>query len=616
MNFTTNATITLICLFFKINLISQVLDNIKIDENGRYNFKMPSKPDISKAKIGASSEDITIDVMQPVNDPKKSAEIIVNFSNNININNINFCYLSISYLSDDGTWFLQNSSFSKSFYFNSKAIDKINRKLTCKVTGLTEGKNYFVFFVPFYYSGQSNQVTTSFLKTPNLIQFNEKMLVVIDKEFENDVELNNALNEYKNDINGTQKHISFEDYYIQNSYLDKKALYNYIKNQYESPTTNFKYIFFIGRDASVLINRQYLDANTNNILYQYWDLSVAFYTQITNLEFKFDDLSQLVSTIAYRYASLNEPPIVDNANPIWQSYDNDLLFSTLIPPNQETKRDFILNYFRKLHKYKTGQISFNKKVLFADNMRNDAPSQIINTLSTRWNNNDTINVAQKFEFGINNSGTYPAWTSDYLNKLSNNSYEICSFNGHGNPVSHYFGIESNTMSSLVGGNTMFFDLYSCAVGNFNYLNYLSSQYLNFGNTLFVKSFTENVGIVSTLPYSNLIIQLYPTGTYTQLLNNNISQSIFNSSNYLSINLNLGDPLLRLDPCSSIYSVKSGDWDDPSVWSCGNIPTSNQIVYISENNVILVSSGNPTVKSLINSGELRFNENSTLTISSQ
>jgi sugar lactone lactonase YvrE len=48
--------------------------------------------------------------------------------------------------------------------------------------------------------------------------------------------------------------------------------------------------------------------------------------------------------------------------------------------------------------------------------------------------------------------------------------------------------------------------------------------------------------------------------------------------------------------SGIYSIKAGDWNDPSVWSCNQVPTSTQQVYISHR-IILPNTYQAQVKSV-------------------
>lgn len=42
-----------------------------------------------------------------------------------------------------------------------------------------------------------------------------------------------------------------------------------------------------------------------------------------------------------------------------------------------------------------------------------------------------------------------------------------------------------------------------------------------------------------------------------------------------------------DPCAVYESLRSGDWDDPTIWTCQKIPTVNDRVQISQNHKVTV-----------------------------
>jgi hypothetical protein len=65
-------------------------------------------------------------------------------------------------------------------------------------------------------------------------------------------------------------------------------------------------------------------------------------------------------------------------------------------------------------------------------------------------------------------------------------------------------------------------------------------------------------------------------------------------------------------CSNMYSLKTGSWNDISVWSCGRLPNSSDIVTISIGNVVTIPNGqtgflyNLIQKGiLVNNGLLKF-----------
>jgi hypothetical protein len=60
-------------------------------------------------------------------------------------------------------------------------------------------------------------------------------------------------------------------------------------------------------------------------------------------------------------------------------------------------------------------------------------------------------------------------------------------------------------------------------------------------------------------------------------------------------------------CTQMQTTKSGDWNDPTVWSCGRIPTSTDEVIISSGNIIIVPNGIFQVKNITMEGTINYNE---------
>ena len=57
--------------------------------------------------------------------------------------------------------------------------------------------------------------------------------------------------------------------------------------------------------------------------------------------------------------------------------------------------------------------------------------------------------------------------------------------------------------------------------------------------------------------------------------------------------------LKLVHCANMATVKSGNWDDPTIWSCGRIPMATDSVTISANDTITVLSGTSATLWLLN-----------------
>ncbi len=60
-----------------------------------------------------------------------------------------------------------------------------------------------------------------------------------------------------------------------------------------------------------------------------------------------------------------------------------------------------------------------------------------------------------------------------------------------------------------------------------------------------------------------------------------------------------------------YTLKSGDWDDTSVWSCGRIPKSTDKIYILDNHQISIDGSDSNLKNVYLGGSLILNGNSIL-----
>lgn len=436
-------------------------------------------------------------------------------------------------------------------YFSSKAINKISRTLDFKIGGLKSNTNYWINVIISYdhpsYSC-SGEITNEvpFKTGSEPIGRQKKILLVIDADLQNDTDVNNALSIYMSDIR-KYYNISFEKLYINNNFSEKQSLYNKVKTDYENVSNPLRYIFFIGSNASMGVTKQYLNFADNSPLYTYYTPCINLYTQINLPEFYFDATTNSIHQKTYQYCVNAGFPITDIGNPIAQSNSYDIAFGSILPNSSIGKKQSILNYFTKLHSYKTGNLTFNKSVLFADTFRNDGgfPSSLA-SINPRWQSNDTINVPQKY--GDFYYGSDFTWTNDYIQKLTNKSYEICFYMGHGDPYGHYFDIYSSTVKNLFNLNTMIFDFNSCSVGNFMAFGYLAGTYLEQGNTLFVKAYSQPFGIFSYNNESPLLDYFRNGEVFSDIGNREFfGDSYLYNTSMVSSEVHLGDPLLQLDP---------------------------------------------------------------------
>lgn len=527
------------------NCVSQKV-MMRMDETGRMSVELPQG---ASSRI-VSTQQVLMTVTLDEHFPETQARFHISFPANFNISTLKSLNLWIS--KDD------NVRYGKSIYFSNKAIDSQSRSLTTTVGGLKPGQTFRARLISTVNDPQYNcsgdfvsDITFTTAKEPT--GRIKKLLFVMDKDLEGDTEIDNAITTYINDFTPYYP-IIFEKIYLEDQNAQKDALRAKIKTDYANTANPLRYLFFLGSNASTNIIRQYLDPANNAPIYTYYDLSINFYTQIHTPEFGYDPDNDLFIQKTYQYCTFNGFPANDIGNAVFQSNSFDLAFGCLMPNGITPKRDYILNYFSKLHRFKTGAVSFAKSVLFADTFYHDggAPATLA-AINPRWQVNDTINVPQKF--GSDFHGYDPVWNQDYTSKLSNKSYEIGMYFGHGAPNFHYFGISTGTIRDLPSLNTMLLDFNACSVGAFNQYDYLAGAYLEKGTTLFVKAFTTPIGIV-TFNFDSPLIDFFREGA----LHSDISKRTFFGDAYLynaggtTLQVNLGDPLLQLDPPCGVENL--------------------------------------------------------------
>jgi hypothetical protein len=541
--------ITFLLTFALLNLnsFSQEKFELNTDSNGRMFFN--NIPQSTKnQRVTNSLQQVQLTVTLDSNFGESQANAHFSFPTDIDLSKVkNFTLITkTSPLSSP-----VSSRADKVTYFSGKAINKISRTLDAKIGGLKPNTDYYLNVIIQYdhpsYSCSGEITHQEYFKTKiEPIGRQKKLLIVIDADLQNDADVNNALNIYMNDVS-KYYNISFEKLYINNNFSEKQALYNKVKTDYTNISNPLRYLFFIGSNASMTIIRQYLNYADNSPLYTYYDSSINFYTQINLPAFYFDATDNNLRQKTYQYcANVGFPPN-DIGNSIAQSNSFDIAFGSILPNGSIGKKQSILNYFTKLHLFKTGNLTFNKSVLFADTFRNDGtfPSSLA-SMNSRWQLNDTINVSQKY--GDFYYGSYPTWTNDYTQKISTKSYEICAYMGHGSPSEHYFGIYPYTINSLSNLNTMVFDFISCSVGNFSQYNYLAGAYFEKGNTLFVKAYSQNIG---TAVFNNQspLLDFFKNGEVFSDIGKRefLGDSYLHNTSMVSVQVHLGDPLLQLDP---------------------------------------------------------------------
>ena len=516
-----------------------------MDENNRFAFKPIENP---QARAAASSQ-VKITTSLDNLFPESKVHVQVSFDPSLNLNEVRFFSIYVFKTNEI------NTRFSKYIIYTNKAINAETRTLTTTLGGLKPNETYSIKVnynspTPDYSCSGETSNTYYFTTAREPLNRPKKLLFIIDKDLEGDTDIDQALSTYEKDITNYYP-ITFERIYLENQNPKKQDLVNKIRQDYEDVGQPLRYLFFIGSNAATNIQRRFLNPTNNTPINTYSDLSINFYTQVYNPEYIYNPEEDQFLLRKYSYCSFNGLPANDIGNTTTQSNSYEIAYGALLPNGPTPKKDYILNYFSKLHRFKIGQITFNKSVLFADTQLNDgaSPATLSQTIS-RWQSNDTIQVPQKY--GLDYHGYDPVWHQDYTSKLANKSYEIALYMGHGAPTYHYYGIANQTIRDLPQLNTMLFDFHSCSVGAFNTYDYVAGAYLEKGNTLFVKAFTTPVFLAIINYRSPLIDYFHERSMFWDISTRAFfGDAYLHGSSNAMVQIQLGDPLLQLDPpCSS------------------------------------------------------------------
>ncbi|GAB3896372.1 hypothetical protein GCM10028803_13890 [Larkinella knui] len=513
--------------------------SVQPDPNGFYQIQKKATFPSSAAR---KASNVTVSIAADARRPGDAAVISVSLGPEINVNNGSNFILLIRTSSD-------LTSQTNVIYISNKAVDKASRTMQIPVGGLNANTDYYFTLL---YSNEctGETIAEAHYKTSGALQKPKKILLVIDKQYENDPQIEQALSVYKADANRADPNLVFEPYYLSTDPAEKGKLYEQIKNRYFDSTTPLHYLFFIGRNASTYIRSYHLNPKTNlegpGDIYSLPGIGV--YAKILTQDYPFDPQQNAFINRRYNCQAIGAEPIPnDISTTYFQSSVIDISYGALVPTRPEEGKAYILRYFEKLHQYKTGKIKFDKKVLLADTFYYDGSyPKKIEELTGRWTHNDTITVPKKY--GPNFHGTDPIWRADYLKKVGSNSYEIAAFYGHGSPNLHYFEITPADIQNLGKLNTLLFDFLACSVGGIDVRDYLAGTYLDKGNTLLVNAYSVTIFASTRENESPLLekfkekqpFQAFAQGAY-------VSDAYrhgfaFNDAQYL-----LGDPLLLLDP---------------------------------------------------------------------
>jgi hypothetical protein len=168
-----------------------------------------------------------------------------------------------------------------------------------------------------------------------------------------------------------------------------------------------------------------------------------------------------------------------------------------LTPNSSTEDSLTLlkEYFRRNHDYRTGEFSYQKKVLiytpiFSDSKPSEKQGDIASIKDFSMFNeysSDQINYIDSWD--TNSDQTY-------LSELHKpHQYEFVFFNGHGAPTFHQKNLKAQDINNM---SAFLVFLGSCSVGRFTTQDYLAGQYL-FSDGLVVMTASVPVFVVSQAP---------------------------------------------------------------------------------------------------------------------
>jgi hypothetical protein len=526
-------------LFSSTSLLFAQSYSVQQDQNGFYQIQKKANTRSSAAR---KAQNVILSVTADPRRPANTVSVSVALGAEIDLNKPNWFTLYIKMSTDF-------RAPAEVVFISSTAIDKTARTMKIPIGGLKENTDYY-FSLTHWLGCNGDEVGEVHYKTGAAPKSPKKVLLVLDKQYENDPQITQALAVYKADAILADPNLVFEPFYLSTNNAEKGQLYEQIKTRYFDSAAPLSYLFFIGQNASTYIRSYQIDPKTNQEIPGGISSfpSVCVYAKILTPDFLFDPQQNAFINRRYNCQLVGTDPIPnDIATTFFQSSAVDISYGAIVPTRAEAGKEYILRYFEKLHSYKTGNLKFDKKVLLADTFMNDGSyPKKIEELTGRWKNNDTINVPAKHPSDYH--GSDPVWQADYLKKLGTNSYEIAYYTGHGSADLHYFGITPTEVNNLAKLNTLLFDFASCSVGGVDVRDYLAGTYLNKGNTLFVNAYSVPLGLASYDNQSPLLEKFKEKQTFYTFANGSyVSDAYRYGHNLTDSQYFFGDPLLLLDP---------------------------------------------------------------------
>ncbi len=233
-----------------------------------------------------------------------------------------------------------------------------------------------------------------------------------------------------------------------------------------------------------------------------------------------------------------------------------------IKPNNKTDQiTALIKYFDKNHRYRTGQLTYDKKFLYYNTVAKGSElddSQIDNYINDEMNKGvfpGTLYSLSNSSLLIAKSDTNPLEIdSRYLTELSK-KYEWVRLNNHGSSNLHEYNITSNSIFDMKP-KALFYQLESCLLGQFDQADYMAASYVfSDGDGLLALADTA---VVANFNYNE------EDSKYMFLLSRGVNFAEAMRNKISLYNTWIGDPTLKLrylvTPSSSNIQVSKTNFD--------------------------------------------------------
>lgn len=262
------------------------------------------------------------------------------------------------------------------------------------------------------------------------------------------------------------------------------------------------------------------------------------------------DVCQISSNGTYIGTSLD-------CNSLSTITEREVFVGRITPPLKGTAGiPLIKSYLDKNHTYRTGGITYNKKLLVYPSVDIELREKGIfvtqNSLETNLNYAlPFLNTYSRGDVDLfQPRAASTTAKADYLAKLKNNNYEMAIISIHGTPTTQNTGNGEVTSLDIKAAapNIFYVNLLSCSNGSFKEENYLAGWLLFSGNTLVVNAMS-NLASVSTLLSDPPAVPVYFLHSSTLRLGIPLGE-MARRDDSLYIAQTFGDPTLRMRPLGS------------------------------------------------------------------